>query len=71
MQVTNIAIFLKFEFEFFRVQAQQILGGKQHNILETIKKVWKDNGIRGFYRGITPAVCFCLFVCLVLLVFVI
>ncbi|MED6174419.1 hypothetical protein PIB30_068795 [Stylosanthes scabra] len=41
-----------------RIQSQAILPGvqKQKSILQMVRLVWRDDGIRGFYRGVAPGV---------------
>ncbi|XP_028753756.1 mitochondrial substrate carrier family protein E-like [Neltuma alba] len=41
-----------------RMQSQAIIGGiqNQKNILQMVRSVWQADGLRGFYRGITPGV---------------
>ncbi|KAM0754004.1 mitochondrial carrier [Meredithblackwellia eburnea MCA 4105] len=49
-------------FEVLRVEMQSTLpsplrvGGHRPTLLETAKYIWKQNGILGFYRGITPRI---------------
>ncbi|KAJ8452267.1 hypothetical protein Cgig2_006072 [Carnegiea gigantea] len=41
-----------------RIQSQAILNGSQHqkNVLQMVRTVWTADGVRGFYRGVTPGV---------------
>ncbi|KAI9117385.1 hypothetical protein K1719_011551 [Acacia pycnantha] len=41
-----------------RMQSQAIIDGiqNQKNILQMVRSVWQADGLRGFYRGITPGV---------------
>ncbi|KAK7304687.1 hypothetical protein VNO77_42573 [Canavalia gladiata] len=41
-----------------RIQSQAILNGVQNqkNILQMVRSVWLVDGLRGFYRGVTPGV---------------
>ncbi|XP_052175719.1 uncharacterized protein LOC127790316 isoform X2 [Diospyros lotus] len=41
-----------------RIQSQSIISGRQNqkNILQMVRTVWVTDGLRGFYRGITPGV---------------
>ncbi|KAF3438070.1 hypothetical protein FNV43_RR20826 [Rhamnella rubrinervis] len=41
-----------------RIQSQAILSGSQNqkSILQMVRRVWAADGLRGFYRGITPGV---------------
>ncbi|XP_068643098.1 uncharacterized protein [Aristolochia californica] len=41
-----------------RVQSQAVINGcqNQKNIIQMVRTVWAADGIRGFYRGVSPAV---------------
>ena len=61
-------------FEVIRVEMQSQLKDKSHKnfgFIDTAKFIWSRNGIKGFYRGVTPRVCLGVYltICMVFLTY--